>query len=323
MEFAFDHELLMLRDSVRRFVQEELMPLEARYANEPDIPDELRKTLQDKAKALGFWCFDLPEEHGGGGVGYVGMCLVMEELAKCNAPSFRAQTVLTPYLGPVLFRCSPEQKKKYLYPVINGEKRTCFALTEPGAGSDPSGMLTTALREGDHYRINGSKIYITSADKADFVQLFVKTGDTGSGNHICLVRSDHPSIKKGLSLTQFCSASHVVIEPPGSRLSGHAIQTSTTSMLERHLSALGITRRVVLRVPHFTVVPAIVQQTDLITTLPSYVLSYIRNLPNLKTFKLPFDVPSYDIKQFWHERKHKDPANRWLRTLVSELFTKN
>lgn len=142
-------------------------------------------------------------------------------------------------------------------------------------------------------------------------------------NHICLVRSDHPSIKKGLSLTQFCSASHVVIEPPGSRLSGHAIQTSTTSMLERHLSALGITRRVVLRVPHFTVVPAIVQQTDLITTLPSYVLSYIRNLPNLKTFKLPFDVPSYDIKQFWHERKHKDPANRWLRTLVSELFTKN
>jgi DNA-binding transcriptional LysR family regulator len=141
--------------------------------------------------------------------------------------------------------------------------------------------------------------------------------------HICLVRSGHPSIKKGLSLSQFCSASHVLIEPPGSRLSGHSVQTSTTSLLERHLSTLGITRRVVLRVPHFTVVPAIVQQTDLITTLPSYVLSYTRNLPNLKAFKLPFAVPSYDIKQFWHERKHKDPANRWLRAVVSELFTKN
>lgn len=141
--------------------------------------------------------------------------------------------------------------------------------------------------------------------------------------HICLVRADHPRIKKGLSLTQFSNASHVVIEPPGSRLSGHAVQTSTTSLLERHLSASGITRRVVLRVPHFTVVPAIVQQTDLITTLPSYVLSYTRNLPNLKTFKLPFEVPSYDIKQFWHERKHKDPANRWLRNLVSELFTRD
>jgi DNA-binding transcriptional LysR family regulator len=141
--------------------------------------------------------------------------------------------------------------------------------------------------------------------------------------HICLVRSDHPSIKKGLSLSQFCNASHVVIEPPGSRLSGHSVQTSTTSLLERNLSTLGITRRVVLRVPHFTVVPAIVQQTDLITTLPSYVLSYTRNLPNLKTYKLPFTVPSYDIKQFWHERKHKDPANRWLRAVVSELFTKS
>jgi DNA-binding transcriptional LysR family regulator len=141
--------------------------------------------------------------------------------------------------------------------------------------------------------------------------------------HICLVRSDHPSIKKGLSLSQFCNASHVVIEPPGSRLSGHSVQTSTTSLLERNLSTLGITRRVVLRVPHFTVVPAIVQQTDLITTLPSYVLSYTRNLPNLKTYKLPFTVPSYDIKQFWHERKHKDPANRWLRAVVSGLFTKS
>ena len=142
-------------------------------------------------------------------------------------------------------------------------------------------------------------------------------------NHICLVRADHPSIKKSLSLSQFCNQSHVVIEPPGSRLSGHSVQTSTTSLLERHLSTLGITRRVLLRVPHFTVVPAIVQQTDLITTLPSYVLSYIRNLPNLKTFKLPFAVPSYEIKQFWHERNHKDPANRWLRAVVSELFTKN
>lgn len=142
-------------------------------------------------------------------------------------------------------------------------------------------------------------------------------------NHICLVRADHPNIKKSLSLSQFCNQSHVVIEPPGSRLSGHSVQTSTTSLLERHLSTLGITRRVLLRVPHFTVVPAIVQQTDLITTLPSYVLSYTRNLPNLKTFKLPFVVPSYEIKQFWHERNHKDPANRWLRAVVSELFTKN
>jgi len=179
MNFTFDPELLMLRDSVRRFVQEELMPLEARYANEPDIPDDVRHRLQARAKALGFWAFDLPQTHGGGDIGYVGMCLVFEELAKCNVPSFRAQTVLTPYLGPVLFHCAPALQDEYLYPVIRGDKRTCFALTEPNGGSDPSAMRTRAVRDGDSYRINGTKIFITSADKADFVQLFARTVEDG------------------------------------------------------------------------------------------------------------------------------------------------
>ncbi|MES2400431.1 MAG: acyl-CoA dehydrogenase family protein [Pseudomonadota bacterium] len=175
MDFSIPEELRMLRDSARRFVQQELLPIEPLYANEADIPDDVRARLQAKAKELGFWIFDLPEAYGGGGVGYLGMCLVCEELARCNVPSFRAPTVFTPYLGPVLFRCTPEQQQKYLYPVINGDKRTCFALTEPNGGSDPSQMLTTAAREGEGYRINGAKIFITGADKADFVQLFART----------------------------------------------------------------------------------------------------------------------------------------------------
>jgi len=177
MDFSIPQELRMLKDSVRRFVQQELMPLEPLYANEPDIPAEVRERLQAKAKALGFWAFDLPEDLGGGGIGFLGMCLVFEELGRCNVPSFRAPTVLTPYLGPVLFHGTPEQKARYLQPVIDGDKRTCFALTEPNGGSDPSNMKTTAVREGDGYRINGAKIFITGADKADFVQLFAKTGD--------------------------------------------------------------------------------------------------------------------------------------------------
>lgn len=201
MNFAFEPELLMLRDSVRRFVQEELMPLEAQYANEPDIPDDIRARLQARAQELGFWAFDLPEEHGGGGIGYLGMCLVFEELGKCNAPSFRAQTVLTPYLGPVLFHCTPAQKQKYLYPVVKGEKRTCFALTEPNGGSDPSGMRTRAVREGDHYRINGSKIFITSADKADFVQLFARTVEDGQDRGVScfLIDKGTPGLRLGQS----------------------------------------------------------------------------------------------------------------------------
>ena len=146
MDFSIPEELRMLRDSARRFVEQELLPLEPLYANEADIPDDVRAALQAKAKALGFWIFDLPEAYGGGGVGYLGMCLVFEELARCNVPSFRAPTVFTPYLGSVLFNCTPEQQQKYLYPVISGDKRTCFALTEANGGSDPSQMRSTPPR---------------------------------------------------------------------------------------------------------------------------------------------------------------------------------
>ena len=201
MNFSFDPELLMLRDVVRRFVREELLPLEPLYANEPDIPDAVRQGLQDKAKSLGLWAFDLPQAHGGGGIGHVGMCLVFEELGKCNVPSFRAQTVLTPYLGPVLFHADAAQQEKYLHPVLRGEQRTCFALTEPEAGSDPSGMRTRAVREGEHYRINGTKIYITSADKADFVQLFARTIEDGQdvGVSCFLIDKGTPGFRLGQS----------------------------------------------------------------------------------------------------------------------------
>jgi acyl-CoA dehydrogenase len=199
MHFEIPEELRMLRDSARRFVVQELLPLEPLYANEPDIPDEVRARLQTKARELGFWAFDLPVDVGGGGVGYLGMCLVFEELARCNVPSFRAPTVFTPYLGSVLFSCTPEQQQKYLHPVISGEKRTCFALTEANGGSDPSQMRTTAVREGDHYRINGSKIFITGADKADFVQLFARTGVNPDGAEVScfLVDRGTPGMRLG------------------------------------------------------------------------------------------------------------------------------
>ncbi|MDX3904589.1 MAG: acyl-CoA dehydrogenase family protein [Pigmentiphaga sp.] len=201
MDFELAPELRMLRDAVRRFVERELLPLEPRYANEADIPAEIRSRLQEKAKELGFWAFDLPPEVGGGGIGAVGMCVVFEELAKCNVPSFRAPTVLTPYLGPVLFHCNREQKEKYLLPVARGEKRTCFALTEPGAGSDPAAMRTTARADGDHFIINGAKVFITGADKADFVQVFARTmdGDRDLGISCFLVDKGTPGLQLGQS----------------------------------------------------------------------------------------------------------------------------
>ncbi|MCK9512723.1 MAG: acyl-CoA/acyl-ACP dehydrogenase [Pigmentiphaga sp.] len=199
MDFRIPDELQMLRLSARRFVNEELLPLEPEYANQPDIPDDLRTRLQARARELGFWAFDLPESVGGGGVGVLGMCLVMEELSRCNVPSFRAPTVFTPYLGPVLFHCEGEQREKYLMPIIRGEKRTCFALTEPGGGSDPSGMTTTARVTPGGFRLNGRKIFITGADKAHFVQVFARTLDRGEdlGISCFLVERGTPGFSLG------------------------------------------------------------------------------------------------------------------------------
>ena len=201
MDFELSPELRQLRESTRRFVVEALAPLEARYANEADIPDTIRRDLQEKAKELGFWAFDLPQDVGGGGVGAIGMCVVFEELARCNVPSFRAPTVFTPYLGPVLFHCDERQRALYLMPVVRGEKRTCFALTEAQAGSDPAGMKTTAVADGGDFVINGAKIFITGADKADFVQLFARTVVDGKdlGVSCFLIDRDTPGLRLGQS----------------------------------------------------------------------------------------------------------------------------
>ena len=200
MDFEIPQELRMLRASTRRFVQQELMPLERQYANDADLPDDVRNRLQAKAKELGFWNFDLPVELGGGGVGALGSCLVLEEMARCLVPAFRTPTVFSPYVGPLQFGCTPEQKTRYLEPVLRGEQRTCIALTEPNGGSDPARMTTRAVLEGDHYRINGAKIFITGADKADFVQLFARTGDTserGGGISCFLVDRGTPGMRLG------------------------------------------------------------------------------------------------------------------------------
>ena len=196
MDFAIPEDLQKLRESTRRFVDEHLMPLETRYAEEPDLPDDVRHALQAKAKELGFWIFDLPEEYGGGGIGALGRCLVFEELARCNVPAFRAPSVFTPYLGPVLFKCDSAQREKYLEPVLRGSKRTCFALTEPNGGSDPSDMRTVARRDGDGYRVTGTKIFITGADKADFIQLFARSDE---GISCFLVDRDTPGVTLGQS----------------------------------------------------------------------------------------------------------------------------
>lgn len=139
-------------------------------------------------------------------------------------------------------------------------------------------------------------------------------------SYTCIVRKGHPRVQDALSLEQFTQESHILIEPAGSRYSTVSLQSSTTTFIERYLADQGLSRRIALRVPHFMVVPEIVQQTDLLATVPGSVMAYIRPMPKVILLKLPIATPRFEIRQFWHQRNHNDVANQWLRRTIAELF---
>jgi acyl-CoA dehydrogenase len=198
MDFELPEELRQLKETVRRFVDRELIPIEMSSMEGVDLKPGIRASLEQKAKDLGLWQLEVPEEYGGAGLGYLGLAVVWEELARTVALPSRGPGIFGPEVRSVLFGLTPEQKERYLYPVIRGEKRTAFAQTEPDAGTDPGMMRTTAVRKGDHYVINGSKRFISHADKADFLQLVAATdrskGSRG-GLSMFLVDMDTPGVQ--------------------------------------------------------------------------------------------------------------------------------
>jgi acyl-CoA dehydrogenase len=176
MDFNLPEELQILKDTVRRFVDKELIPLEHEYRPEgEEMPEHLLRPLQEKVKALGLWLLDVPEEYGGAGLDLLSRCIIQEEVARTVVLPFRSNLLFGPDVRPVLFYCNEEQKQRFLHPVIQGKLSVCFAQTEPDAGSDPAGMRTTAVRDGDDYIINGTKRFITGAGRADYAQLIAVT----------------------------------------------------------------------------------------------------------------------------------------------------
>lgn len=176
MDFDLPEELRMLKETVGRFVDRELIPLEREFRPEGEgMPDRLLKPLQEKVKRLGLWLLDVPEEYGGAGLGLLPRCVIAEEVSRTVALPFRTNELFGPEVRPVLFHCNEEQKKRFLLPVIRGELRVCFAQTEPDAGSDPASMRTRAVRDGDHYILNGTKRFITGAGASDYAQVMAVT----------------------------------------------------------------------------------------------------------------------------------------------------
>ncbi|MDO8672088.1 MAG: acyl-CoA dehydrogenase family protein [Dehalococcoidia bacterium] len=175
MDFALPDELRMLRTTLRRFVEQELIPLEKDYMHrEEGLPPEIRKALEQKVQDLGLWAYSAPVELGGAGLGALANCVVVEEVNRATVgDDIFGPNV--PNLKTLASHCNAEQKENYLYPCVKGEKEACFALTEPGAGSDAAAIQTTAVRDGDNYILNGTKTFISHAQDADFALVYAVT----------------------------------------------------------------------------------------------------------------------------------------------------
>jgi acyl-CoA dehydrogenase len=181
MDFTLLEEHRMLQDTVHRFVRQELLPLEPLVlqrdtqgmTGEDLLPTEIEERLFAKAREAGLWGLDVPEEFGGLDLGALPKCLANEELHKTITPFIFPPDA--PNLHMLMQTCTPEQREKYLLPYARGEMRSAIAISEPGAGSDPAGMQTTAVKKGDQWVINGRKIWISRAHVADFIIVMAVT----------------------------------------------------------------------------------------------------------------------------------------------------
>lgn len=172
MDFEIPENLRIMQDTIRRFVKQDLEPISQKVEEEDQIPEEVVQQMRE----LGLFGLAIPEEYGGLGLGTVGECLVYEELSKTNA-AFRSRIGTSNGIGSmgILFDGTEEQKQKYLPRIASGEWTSCFALSEPEAGSDAANIKTQADRDGDYFVLNGLKHFITNGDIADIATVIALT----------------------------------------------------------------------------------------------------------------------------------------------------
>jgi alkylation response protein AidB-like acyl-CoA dehydrogenase len=202
MDFTFSKEHELFRRMVREFAQQEVAPIAAEIDAEEKVPFDVLK----KAAKVGLMGVPFPQKYGGAGAGEIGYCILMEELNKvCGSTA----TIIGAHTGigamAIYLDGTEEQKQKYLLPLARGEKIAAFALTEANAGSDAAAIQTRAVRDGDHFVLNGSKIWITNGDIADIISVFAVTdpalGARG-GVTAFIVEKDYPGFRTGTKETK-------------------------------------------------------------------------------------------------------------------------
>ncbi|MER6004374.1 acyl-CoA dehydrogenase family protein [Nonomuraea sp. NPDC051941] len=195
----FDEEHLLFRETVREFMAREVVPHHAQWEKDGIVPREVWK----KAGELGMFGFSVPEEYGGAGVtDFRYNAVIVEEILRNGASGLGFSLhndVMAPYLVDLT---NDEQKQRWLPGFASGELISAIAMSEPGAGSDLQGIRTTALREGDHYLVNGQKTFITNGINADLVVVVAKTDpDAGArGTTLIVVERGMEGFERGRNL---------------------------------------------------------------------------------------------------------------------------
>lgn len=194
--FSEDHQ--MFRDSVRKFLEKEVVPHHAGWEDQGFVDRE----VWTKAGEQGFLCSSMPEAYGGAGGDRLYSVVIMEEVARVNATGL-GFGLHSEIVAPYMFRYgSEEQKQRFLPKMATGELIGAIAMSEPAAGSDLQGVKTTAIRQGDHYVLNGSKTFITNGWHADVVIVVAKTnpGAGAKGTSLLLVERGMAGFEKGKRL---------------------------------------------------------------------------------------------------------------------------
>jgi len=173
MIYGLSDESQMIADTVRSFVEKEIYPHEDLVERTGEVPAEIAQDIKQKTLDLGFYACNFPESVGCAGLSHVDFAIVERELG-------RGSMALNHFFGRpqnILMACKGEQIDRYLMPAVRGERMDALAMTEPGAGSDIRGMKCSAVRDGGDWVLNGTKHFISGAEHADFVIVFVATGE--------------------------------------------------------------------------------------------------------------------------------------------------
>ncbi len=181
MIFAHTEEQSLLREMVREFAEKEVAP-SARQRDEEERFD--RGLMFDRLAELGLTGIVFPEEYGGAGADYISYAIAVEELSRvCASTGVTLSAHLSLGSNPIYLFGSEEQKQEFLTPLAEGRKMGAFGLTEPSAGSDAGGTRTTAVKQGDSWILNGSKIFITNAGEAEIYVVFARTDKDAQKHH--------------------------------------------------------------------------------------------------------------------------------------------